>query len=108
MAGMPVGRPSKMTRIRADEFVRLIDTGVSIDDAAAAVGVTPRTVRHWRQRAWSARAADLPFIAFEKAVQRALGRRELAGNVAGVENWESVAMLLEREFPERWAAPPVE
>jgi hypothetical protein len=47
----PPGRPSALTHDVAWRLIGLIVAGRTITDAAAEVGVSPRSVRRWRRRA---------------------------------------------------------
>jgi transposase-like protein len=100
------GRPGHLTPELADAIVEQVAAGAGLSKAARACGVGPRTLRTWRRRAWSQRAADAPFIALEKRIQRALA------SVAPVEPmpqpWEEAAAALEAEHPERWAVPALD
>jgi len=68
------GRPGHLTPELADALVAQLDAGVTLAEAARACGVGPRTLRRWRQRAWSPRPADAPFVRLEKRVLGALAR----------------------------------
>ena len=90
----------------AEAIVTQIAAGLGLGEAARACGVGPRTLRSWRRRAWSQRAADAPFVALEKRIQRSLAP------VAPVEPvpqpWEEAAAALEAEHPERWSVPALD
>jgi transposase-like protein len=100
------GRPALLNRELADEIVAHLAAGATLGEAARACGVGPRTLRAWRKRAWSPRAADRPFIALEKRIQRALPKG--AQLRSALEPWEAAAAALEIEHPERWAVSDVD
>jgi hypothetical protein len=84
------GRPRMLTPQVADQLVAQLAAGARLEDAAHAAGISPRTLRSLRRRAWSKRVEDRPFIALERRVQAAL-RRAPAPDALGVGNWEEAA-----------------
>jgi hypothetical protein len=66
------GRPSKLTNETAWRVIALLAVGSTLEAAARDVGVTPRAIQLWRQRAYSREPADQPFVEFEQALTRAL------------------------------------
>lgn len=65
-----LGRPSKLTNDTAWTLVGLLVAGRTLNDAAAAVGVSPRTVQRWRKRAYSSRPEDAAYVEIEQALWR--------------------------------------
>jgi hypothetical protein len=98
------GRPGHLTPELADAITAQITAGLAPGAAARACGVGERTLRTWRRRAWSSRAADAPFIDLEKRIQRAL--RKGSPTETAATDWEDAAAFLEHERPERWPARP--
>jgi Homeodomain-like domain len=102
MAG---GRPTKLTGDVADRLVDVLAAGATLHDAAAIVGISPRTLRAWRRRAWSRAPEDAPFVKLERRV-RALGRARHAPIEPAVEEpWQVVAARLALSNPAAWGTP---
>jgi hypothetical protein len=100
------GRPGHLTDEVADAIVAQLDAGAGLGEAAEACGVGTRTLRTWRRRAWSTRAADAPYIALERRIVGALARaRPIELQLTP---WEAAAAALEAEHPQRWALPDVD
>jgi hypothetical protein len=76
-----------MTPELADAIVAQLALGASLDDTALIAGISPRTLRAWRARAWSTSPRDAPFVAFEKRL------RDVRA-VPAVETWEAAAARL--------------
>ena len=100
----PPGRPTLLTDGAADELVAAIARGETFRQAAASVGVTERTIRGWRSRAWSRRPEDLAFVALERRLIAALAA-SARPNPALDFDWRAAAAALEAQFPTRWALP---
>lgn len=98
------GRPGHLTPELADALVAQLAGGAGLAEAARACGVGTRTLRTWRRRAWSPRAADAPYVDLEKRILRALPK----GAAEAPPSWEEAAAALEREHPERWALPDLD
>jgi hypothetical protein len=96
------GRPSLLTPEVADRLAGLLAGGATVPDAAAAVGVSVRTVQRWRARAWSQRERDQPFVALERRVHAARVAAAARAPVP-VEDWRAAAQRLEEMYPSRWA-----
>jgi Homeodomain-like domain len=112
------GRPTMLTDATEARVVAALAAGGSVRDAAAAAGVSARTVWSWLQRARSRDPADARHVAFERRVSRVLLART-GGTTAvmvttpkvitpeaeepAVEGWEMIAARLEAIAPERWA-----
>jgi hypothetical protein len=97
VSGNNPGRPSKLTPALAEQMRVLVRAGVSIEAAAAAVGVTSRSVRNWR--ASGRLDLDREVAEVGAALNAAMAR-------AATRSWRPAAWILEREFPERWAPQP--
>jgi hypothetical protein len=74
MHPMHAGRPTKLTPQIADGLVSAIANGATLDAAADAAGIAPRTIRGWRRRAFSRDPRDARFVAFERRLLMAFGQ----------------------------------
>ena len=83
------GRPTLLTAVLAEDIARRVESGTSLRDAALDCGISPRTLRSWRQRAWSPRPEDRQYVALEQRVIQALARRAAEADVP--ERWEAAA-----------------
>jgi transposase-like protein len=88
------GRPTLLGPEVADALVAEVTAGALLEDAARAAGVSPRTLRSWRARAWSSRPEDAPFIELERRLRAALPDGRIAAHA--VESWEETAMRIEQ------------
>jgi transposase-like protein len=88
-----------LTEDRADELVELVAAGSTLGAAAEQLGVSARTVRGWRRRAWSSRPEDAPFVALER---RLIGALAVRRDAPALPTWEEAAAALEAQFPEHW------
>jgi hypothetical protein len=68
------GRPTLLTPAVADELVSVLAAGGTVRDAAAATGVSARTIWEWRQRAWSRDPLDARYVALERRLVGAVAR----------------------------------
>jgi transposase-like protein len=100
------GRPGRLTPELVDAIVNEISSGAGLGEAARACGVGERTLRSWRRRAWSPRAADAPYIDLERRIVGAVARAK-ATEISPAP-WEEAAAVLEAEHPERWALPKLD
>jgi transposase-like protein len=99
----PGGRPSLLTADFADRLVAELAGGATLGGAAAVVGVNPRTLRAWRQRAWSRRPDDLPYVQLERRVQQALRRaRGTTSEPHHAEPWQAAPARLAASNPAEW------
>jgi hypothetical protein len=97
------GRPGHLTPELADAIVAQLDAGAGLAEGARACGIGARTLRSWRRRAWSPRAADAPYIDLERRIIGALARsRPVQPQLTP---WEAAAAALEAEHPGRWGLP---
>src|SRR5437763_8332638 len=95
-----VGRPTLLDAVVADRLVALLAGGATVAEAAAAIDVAPRTIQHWRRRAWSRRPEDEPYIDLERRLVAAVALREREDEP--LPTWEAVAAELELADPARW------
>jgi hypothetical protein len=107
------GRPPKATAQVAAEVERALALGTTIDQAAAAVHVSPRTLKRWladgvvtRQRLRSVpdpdHAAQPSEGSFsDDAIEKAMVSAVLRGATV---DWRAAAWVLERRF-DHWRKP---
>jgi transposase-like protein len=103
-----MARPGRPTLLRDDVVDRLVEQvarGASLNDAALALGIAPRTLRSWRQRAWSRAAADAPFVELERRLTAVRLRSLPATPEPVAEAWQSIAHRLAENDPGRWGSP---
>lgn len=108
-----MGRPVKLTADVHAEIVKRLASGCSVEVAAAASGVSRRTVFSWLERGRTASrdnapASETPFIEFADAVERARAEVEVLAlatimNAARKGAWQAAAWFLERTNPEEYA-----
>jgi Transposase len=65
------GRPPKLTPELRDQLLAQLAAGAGLAEAARASGISERTLRSWRQRAWSARPQDRPYVELERQLRDA-------------------------------------
>jgi transposase-like protein len=85
------GRPTKLTPELGDQLLAQLAGGARLAEAASASGISARTLRSWRQRAWSARPQDRPYVELE---QRLRDARATAAR-RDPEAWLTTAEILE-------------
>ncbi len=100
------GRPTKLTPEVQDRICQLIRAGNTVEIASEASGITPKTYYAWMQRGLDGRA---PYGPFRRAVEQSRAEAEamLVGRVqraAQSGSWRAATWLLERQWPDRWAA----
>jgi len=111
-----MGRPVKLTAEVQAEIVKRLASGCSVEVAAAAAGVSRRTVFAWIERGEKAARAESiseterPFAEFAEAVDRARAEVEVLAlatimNAARKGAWQAAAWFLERTNPDAYAAP---
>jgi transposase-like protein len=86
----PRGRPTKLTPELRDQLLAQLAAGAGLAEAATASGISARTLRSWRQRAWSPRPEDRPYVELERQLRDAR-----ASDPPGAEAWRSTAEILE-------------
>jgi transposase-like protein len=75
-----------------------VGTGKSLNEAAGAAGITPRTLRRWRRRAWNPDPAAAPNVELEQALHRVtVARAELASRLA-LDSSQTVAAELDADL----------
>jgi transposase-like protein len=47
----------------------VVAAGAGLAEAASASGISERTLRSWRQRAWSTRPQDRPYVELEQRLR---------------------------------------
>jgi hypothetical protein len=85
------GRPTKLTPELCDQLLAQLATGAGLAEAASASGISARTLRAWRQRAWSARPEDRPYVELERRLRDV---RAAVTPEPDPEAWRSTAELL--------------
>jgi hypothetical protein len=95
------GRKTKLTEQLTVHLCGLLEGGVPLPSALAAVGLGRRTYYDWLDR------AEPLYLVFRERVEQArgLGEATLVARIAqaSTSNWQAAAFLLERGAPERWA-----
>lgn len=98
------GPDTKLTPEVQEAICLQLRLGNFRETAAAAAGVSSRTLRNWIKAA--AAGKDPVYVRFAKAMEEAeaIGEtRDVAKMAkAGGEDWRSIAWRLERRFPKRW------
>ena len=99
------GRPSKLTDKVTRAAEEALALGVTVEDACASAGISPRTFRRWRR---SAREGNERFIEFFDRMEmaRAVARVESLKTIRsgkminGEKDWKAEAWCAERAHPE--------
>jgi hypothetical protein len=95
------GRPLRLTPELGELIAAELAAGADLGKAARAAGISPRTLRSWRQRAWSSRPEDRRYVELEQRLRPLLGPGDAASSGRhGAEPWEAVAARIEAN--ERW------
>jgi transposase-like protein len=81
------GRPPRLTPELREALLARLAAGDGFAEAASAVRVSARTLRAWRQRAWSSRPEDRAYVELERRVQHVLGASRAV-------DWETAASRL--------------
>ena len=101
-----MSRPTKLTPSVHDAIVKSARSGVSIETAAEAAGVSANTVWAWLRRAEDEADSGSPFVEFRYALKKARAEWEMETvgvvTAAAPQSWQAAAWLLERSFPKRW------
>ena len=103
---MPVRRfkPRKLSAETKEKLLAYVRAGAYLETAAAACGLSSRTVREWVRVGARASRGDLRdfFTQYEQA--RALGELRHVGIIAKAAEteWTAAAWWLERSRPARW------
>jgi hypothetical protein len=103
------GRPTKFTPALQAQIIELVAAGNFLDVACKAVGIAPRTLRHWRQQYRDGDSAVSEYAEFFAALEKALAVAETAAISrirSGGLGWQGSAWFLERRYPQRWARKP--
>lgn len=102
--------PEAIDLATAERLARLLERGVAIEQAAAAVGIPRRTIYNWLERAGEVGAPEV-YVQFAERIEQARSKCEadLVETIADEarEDWRAAAWLLERLAPERFARPSV-
>jgi transposase-like protein len=66
------GRPTLLTPELGEPIALQLAGGARLADAAIACGLSPRTLRAWRRRAWSSRPEDRAYVELEQRLRAVL------------------------------------
>lgn len=85
------GRPCLLTPELREELLDRLAAGAGLAEAARASGISARTLRSWRQRAWSTRPEDRSYVELEQRLRdvRATALKR------DPEAWRTTAEILE-------------
>jgi hypothetical protein len=103
MSGRP---PLELTPERQQAICAAVAAGNNRETAAAAAGISERTLRRWLQDA-RRRGDESPFWPFLAALKKAeaeavMGAITLINRAARKGAWQAAAWWLERKYPEHW------
>jgi Homeodomain-like domain len=84
------GRPAKLTDVLAIEIAALLLAGHSTTEVAERLGVSRRSIQHWRRRAWSRDERDAACVLLERVIS--VGR---AAAVVGIRSGPSPLVPLD-------------
>jgi transposase-like protein len=82
------GRPTKLTPELSDQLLAQLAAGAGLAEAATASGISARTLRSWRQRAWSPRPEDRPYVELEQRL------RDVRAATPDPEAWRTTAEII--------------
>jgi transposase-like protein len=87
------GPPTRLTPDVAEAIVQLVAGGSTLVEAARAAGVSERSLRGWRRRAWSADPRDQACVQLERNLLAALATRppeweQAASKLAANARWD--------------------
>jgi hypothetical protein len=85
------GRPARLTPELGELIAAELAGGADLAQAAGAAGISSRTLRSWRQRAWSSRPEDRPYVQLEQRLRPLLGSDERRHRDGAMEPWEAAA-----------------
>jgi hypothetical protein len=88
-------RPKLISPALVDRLVAQLELGMTLDQAARSVGVSPRSVLRWLHDG----RGELDELSIEARLVLAVER------VRRVDDWREAARQLETVSPERWALP---
>ena len=100
------GRPSKLTPEVRDNFIKALESGCYVHDAAEFAGVGASTALAWAAKG-QADDATKEFREFSEAVKKARSVARAVSVIqikkAGEKTWQANAWFLERTDPEHFA-----
>ena len=94
------GRPRLLDETLLAQIGADVALGLSVEVAARAAGVGPRSLRRWRAQGQRELAALSP----EARLALALNEAEREARKLD-DGWQAIARQLAEESPERWAGP---
>jgi hypothetical protein len=80
-----------LTAERRDQLLAQLAAGAWLADAASTSGISARTLRSWRLRAWSRRPEDAPYVELEQALRDV----RATAQARDPEAWRTTAEILE-------------
>jgi hypothetical protein len=105
-----IGRPSKLTPVVKERFIKALKNGAHIKTAAESAGVSYATICQWMSRGKGThptRKKTEEYVSFVDDVTRAIADAEMIlisrVNNASLEDWRAAAWILPRRHPERWS-----
>lgn len=108
---MPGGRPTKLTPELQEEILDLVREGNYAKTACLAVGITERTLQHWKARAEEHTNGHEPpenekvYVQFFRLLKDAEAKAEsdLLKKVRTAKpGWQAWMTIMERRWPNRW------
>lgn len=101
-AAQPLGRPSELTPELAETIVEILRGHAYRDTAARAVGIDRSTLWRWMKR--GEEESEGLYFEFCNAVKRAeaLAEADALKGLMYAGEWQALAWILERKFPDRY------
>jgi hypothetical protein len=93
-------RPRLLDPALAEALITFAEAGLTIEDAAHAAGVAPRSLRRWRAEG----QREIDALSTEARLALAFGQARASGARNGID-WRESARFLERASAECWADP---
>jgi hypothetical protein len=101
-----MARPTKFNPVTAEKVVNLVQAGNYRETAAAAAGVSAKTLRNWLHRGAKSGKANEPYRQFSEALDQAEATAEILDNKriseAAKIDWRAAAWRQARRRPDRW------
>lgn len=102
--GKKGGARTKLTPELQEQLCKLLQVGITIEDACAEVGISDRVFHKWQARALERN--ERLYVQFFQAVVQAKARSKIRSvlriDKAALKDWRADAWLLERRFPEEF------
>jgi hypothetical protein len=101
-----MARPTKLNSTITHKIVNLVRAGNYRETAAAAAGISPKTLRNWLHRGAKAGKANAAYAQFSADLDVAEAEAEARDNKkisdAPEKDWRAAAWRLARKNPDRW------